>query len=364
MKILMIVGHSRSVVWFRQELIKFLQEKNNVVEVVACDDQKRESIEKLGVKLTVIGGDNTDIGIVSNLKYVIKLRKYVRKCNPDKILTFQAKANAFGVIACKLAGQKDISAMVEGLGSAFNQKGLKGKIIKTITIVLDKIAFRRLPTVFLLNTESVEILKKYKVIKDEQVELLNGIGVDLTKFAYTPIERTGTIKFCMIARQLADKGVREYCEAAKIIHNLGYNVEFHYYGDEDNATDILEQYGKDGYVINHGGGHYMPDVLKSIDVAVLPSSYHEGAPRSLMEASSVGRAIIASDVAGCQVVCKDGYNGLIVKRKDVDDLVDKIKKLIDNPSLIIEYGNNGRKYAEENFDSDIINQQIWERINK
>ncbi|MFA6867183.1 MAG: glycosyltransferase family 4 protein [Clostridia bacterium] len=360
MKILMIAGASRSVIWFREELIKYLQDKDISIEIVACDNENREKIESLGVKFYSIGSNNRDKGIFSNIAYVIRLSKLIKQIKPDKIMTFQAKPNTFGIIAAKKAGYKDITAMVEGLGSVFNDNSLKNRIIKIITTILYKIAFKKIPTVIFLNKDNKKRFLDCRIAKENQCFLINGIGVDINKFKQKNQPNIDIIKFVMIARIEKDKGIVEYCEAAKSIINSGVsNVEFNYYGICDEEHNIIEDY-KD-YVKYRGYTDKVLDIYENNHIVVLPS-YHEGCPRSLMESCSIGRAIIASNIAGCKAMVKNGKNGLLVNVKDVNDLIEKVKFFIENKSQINIMGQASRKIAEEIFDSNIINAQIFERI--
>lgn len=361
MRILMIAGASRSVVWFRKELIKFLIDKGNDIIVVACDSDNQTEIESYGVRFICADGDNRDTGILSNLKYIKTVKNIVKEVEPDKIMTFQVKANTFGVIGAKQAKHKDITAMIEGLGSVFNGRGFKNKILRIITLVLYKFAFNKVKTVILLNTQNQEFLKDKNIIKDNQCMLINGIGVDLNKFKRQEEIPTDTIKFVMVARVEKEKGVVEYCEAAKrIIDCGGKNVEFNYYGNCDTINNPLDEY-KD-YVNYHGYTKDIKSVLEQNHIIVLPS-YHEGVPRSLMEACAMSMPLIATDIAGCRVCLNDNYNGKLVEMKSIEDLVQKIQWFIDNKSQIVLMGKASRNIAEEKLDSNIINSQIWERLN-
>ena len=48
---------------------------------------------------------------------------------------------------------------------------------------------------------------------------------------------------------------------------------------------------------------------------MLPTNYNEGLPRSLLEAASIGRPIITTNVAGCKRIAKNNYNALIYDKK-------------------------------------------------
>ena len=67
--------------------------------------------------------------------------------------------------------------------------------------------------------------------------------------------------------------------------------------------------------------------IKQADCVVLPS-YREGTPRTLLEAASIAKPIITTDVPGCHHVVSHNYNGLLCKMKDADDLARKMKTLM------------------------------------
>lgn len=361
MKILMITGASRAVVWFRQELIKYLQNRGDKVCIVTCDDDNKEIIKKLDVEYYCINGNNRDTGIFSNLKYINTLSKLIKIIQPDKIMSFQAKANTFGVIASKRAGYKDITAMVEGLGSVYGGSGIKNKIIKIITNFLYKIAFYKIPTVIFLNEDNKRRLIKLKLVKENQSFLINGIGIDINNYKSEFQPNLNSLKFVMIARVEKDKGIIEYCEAAKKIIQSGVqNVEFYYFGACDMSNNPLDDYKN---YVNYGG--YTDDIklaLCNYHVVVLPS-YHEGVPRSLIEACAMAKPIIASNISGCKVCVIDNLNGKLVAIKSTEDLYDKLLWFINNKDQIPIMGVESRKLAEEKFDSNKINEQIYMRLN-
>ena len=74
----------------------------------------------------------------------------------------------------------------------------------------------------------------------------------------------------------------------------------------------------------------LSDVLPALNSCrffVLPS-YREGTPRSVLEAMSVGRPIITTDVPGCRETVVHGVNGLLVPPRDVKALAQSMLSLI------------------------------------
>lgn len=112
----------------------------------------------------------------------------------------------------------------------------------------------------------------------------------------------------------------------------------------------LEEYGLNDTVVmkewaDHGTTmQYVKDSLLYLTV-----SRYEGLPLAVVEAMALGKCIVASRVVGNVDCVKDEYNGCVLDLK-VDEFVDAINRLLDNPEKITEYGMNSRKLYEQEFD--------------
>ena len=97
----------------------------------------------------------------------------------------------------------------------------------------------------------------------------------------------------------------------------------------------------------------MPSVYHAADIVCLPS-YREGLPKVLIEAAACGCPLIATDVAGCREVCRDGENGTLVPTRSAPALADAIAELVAAPALRRRYGRAGRELVEAEFSLDRI----------
>jgi len=94
--------------------------------------------------------------------------------------------------------------------------------------------------------------------------------------------------------------------------------------------------------------------IQNADCIVLPS-YREGTPRTLLEAASSAKPIIATDVPGCNHVVKDNFNGLLCKLKDADDLAAKMRAMAQlEDQTLKQFGINGRVKVEQEYDERIV----------
>ena len=141
-----------------------------------------------------------------------------------------------------------------------------------------------------------------------------------------------------------------------------HDAEFHLVGWLDsNPAGIshkeLDQWVQSGDIRYHGAVDDVLPYLQSCQVYVLPS-YREGRPRTVMEAMSVGRAVITTDAPGCRETVRDGENGFLVPPRDSAALVNAMEKLIRCPELLNQMGRAGRRLAETEYDVREVNKKL------
>lgn len=86
-------------------------------------------------------------------------------------------------------------------------------------------------------------------------------------------------------------------------------------------------------------------LLASSDVFVLPS-YYEGLPMSLLEAMAWGLATICTPIGSIPEYIEDGVNGLLVRPGAVEELAEKIERLVQDGNLRAQLGRRARATAE------------------
>jgi colanic acid/amylovoran biosynthesis glycosyltransferase len=84
----------------------------------------------------------------------------------------------------------------------------------------------------------------------------------------------------------------------------------------------------------------------------------EGTPTVLLEAMSSGLPVISTYHTGIPEQVQDGKSGFLVPERDVDSLAEKIQYLIEHPELWPEMGKAGRKFVEENYDIEKLNDRL------
>lgn len=218
-------------------------------------------------------------------------------------------------------------------------------------------------TIILQNTDDINTFLAATNIDPKKIRLIQGSGVDLQCFPAQPVPDTQPIQIACVARMLWDKGIGELIEAAKIIQKQNLSIQILLYGipDPENPASIqdkqLQAWHDAGLVIWKGHCEHVAKAYADCHIAVLPS-YREGFPKSLLEAASVGRAIITTDAPGCREIVQNHQNGLLVPVKSARALAEAIIHLSLDRAQQIRMGLESRKIVETQFSDIIINQQV------
>jgi L-malate glycosyltransferase len=94
----------------------------------------------------------------------------------------------------------------------------------------------------------------------------------------------------------------------------------------------------------------MPVLLDLADVVLNCSLSEGGMASSVLEALSLGRAVLAADIPGNRSLVEDGITGMLFA--DGDELAVKAARLLEDPDLRLRLGTAGRERVHARFGSD------------
>jgi glycosyltransferase involved in cell wall biosynthesis len=101
----------------------------------------------------------------------------------------------------------------------------------------------------------------------------------------------------------------------------------------------------------------IPELLAASTMLVFPSTVAHFA-RPVIEASAMGRPVIASDLGGPRELVRDGETGLLVPPKDPAALASAMQRLLDNATFARSAGEAGIAFAREHFDAEKNTRRI------
>lgn len=370
MRIIIIGTVASSFLGFRADFIKALLAKSYTIYAFTSEYTKRELrlIESLGAIPITYELNRGGMNPLADAKATYALSKKIKEIAPDLVFSYFSKPVIFGTLAAKIAKVPRVIGMLEGLGYTFTEQpeGLskKAQLIKSIQVLLYKIALPQLDNIIFLNPDDPKDLLEAYHIKVKKLDVLGGIGLDLDEYNYQPIETIDSpISFLFIGRMLKEKGIHDFIAAAKIVKKIYPEVQFTVLGAIDSSNPgALQQSELDRLIslniINYPG--QVDNVQKWIadsHVFVLPS-YREGVPRSTQEAMAIGRAIITTDVPGCRETVVDGVNGFLVAKWSPQTLAEKMIYFIEHPEDIKKMGYESYKIAQDKFDAHKVNKRL------
>jgi glycosyltransferase involved in cell wall biosynthesis len=192
----------------------------------------------------------------------------------------------------------------------------------------------------------------------------NGIDVDDFDPAAVPASRRRELRAELglpidgpvvgtVGRMVLEKGFRELFAAAAEIRRTRPGVRFLVVGEIDagkwDALDPAEVERAKEDVVVAGWRTDIRELLAAMDVFVLPS-WREGIPRSAIEAASMARPLVLTDIRGCREVVRHGVEGYLVPVREPTALAEAIERILSDPSSGERMGLAARARALERFD--------------
>lgn len=364
MKFILVSPKNRTAYNFRGDLVKKIINAGYEVLITGPNRDNVDKVEELGARFVEIPMNKNGVNPLKDFAYMNALRKLFKKEKPDVVLGYTSKPVIYGSMAGKLAGVPHKVAMVTGAGYAFTAKTKKAKIIKLIMSILYKIGFMCADTVIFQNTDDKEQFIKEKLVKKDKCEIVNGSGVNMEQFSIAPYPEQMT--FFMLSRVMYSKGIREYLEACEIVKSKYPQVRCMLLGACEGIQDSLSQQDLDTYInkgiIEHfGETDTVADYYKQCSVYVLPS-YREGTPRTVLEAMSMGRAIITTDAPGCRETVIVGKTGFLVPIQNGQAVAEKMIEFIEHPELVEQMGKKSNEYCKNKFDVIKVNNDMFKYL--
>ncbi|HEX5167539.1 MAG TPA: glycosyltransferase family 4 protein [Cyclobacteriaceae bacterium] len=355
MRIAIVLNTSWNIYNFRMNLLSTLFAQGHEVHTIAPNDEYTGRLIEAGCIHHRLRMDSRGANPIKDSALIFELYSIYKRVKPDIILHFTIKPNVYGTLAASMLGIPVINNVC-GLGTVF----LKNNLVSVIAILLYRISFRFATRVFFQNSDDLNLFIEKKLVPSENVDIVPGSGIDLNRFTPAEFNRNKTFTFLLISRLITDKGVMEYIEAVKKLKRQGMNARFQVLGAMDPEhkrgikVHIINEWIRTGVIEYLGTTDDVKPYIHAADCIVLPS-YREGTPRTLLEAASSAKPIIATDVPGCNHVVRHNFNGLLCKLKDADDLAEKMKMMASmGDEFLRQLGQNGRVKVESEFSEHLV----------
>jgi glycosyltransferase involved in cell wall biosynthesis len=302
---------------------------------------------------------NKHAGGKFNLALIRDLCFQIKEFNPDLIHISGLQGAGFhAVIAARLCAKK---LLLTVRGSSIDARKISlwsrcifGKVVEPLTIKLSHKVY----------TVSEAMARRDYIKKNAKGKLIGTIHNSAPKIDSSQIEEFGlrnklgiddeAIIVVIVGRIIYDKGVTYIAEAIRNIDDKRF--KFVFIGDEPrkfNFSDTLTSEIEEKRVFFLGKQEKVLSILKECDIFLF-ATLHENLSNSLLEACSLGLAVIATDVGGNPEVIQHGYNGLLIPPANFKEMVESLKLLGDNKYKRLKFGEFAKKIVTEKFTQEFV----------
>lgn len=315
-----------------------------------------------------------------------RLGEIMGDVRPDVVHSFSTKPCVLVPPVARAAGVPAVFRTVCGLGYLYSSDTLKARLMRVPYLMLHKKASRAASSTIFQNNDDRQLFQSKGIVSQQKSTLIPGSGVDVEALkAQLPtheereqlrhdLKLDGGPVVIMISRLVKQKGVDHYLESAREVRKEYPDAKFLLVGpvagEGGQAVSLktIESYSNDVSYLGYRTD--IPALLSMADIFVLPSRYREGVPRVLMEAASLGLALVSTNMPGCKDVVIDEETGFLIEPGDQPALTEAITKLVDSPTLCAEMGTRALARINERFEVsrivdaylDIYGQALGESI--
>ena len=343
------------------------------VTLMSGIDKGREgellSMARENTHLIVVPEMGRSINPFSDLIAFGKIYRLIKKGRYHIVHTHSSKAGVLGRIAAWLAGTPIIVHTLHSLVFHDYQPWFINKSWRGIKKLCAPI------TDFFISVSEIIVQKAIKagVDKPEKFRTIySGMELDWflnANFDSKKVRREFGIPedapvVGKIARLFPLKGHDQLMDAAPEIVRRVPNVRFFLIGDgilyehlQERARGygILENFVFAGLIDRQR----IPEMISAMDV-VVHTSLREGLARVLPQSLAMGKPCVSFDIDGAPEVVINDKTGYLVETYDNERLADSISRLLENPQLRKEMGENGRRHVDPAFRTETMVREIAE----
>ena len=378
MRICFFVNHTVFFCSHRLPIARALLAEGHEVHLIAgqsgSESMTGQALSKLAnvdITLHSIPMSSDSVNPIREFLAFCILNWHLWQIQPDILHCASPKANLYGSISARLMKIKKLVLAISGQGYINTRSEvfeLKRWVLGLITRHLIRLGLGHSNIrVIVQNKDDFCYFKSKYDLPDHSLFLVPGSGVDFSLYPLNKLTRKNNIVL-FPARLLIDKGIREFLEAAHENASIFPNWKFLIAGaiDYQNPSAIsmeeINEWSEHSHIEFLGFVENIHQLYLISKIVCLPS-YREGMPKSLLEAAAAQCAIITTDTVGCREAIKDGETGLLIPTRDSRALSKALFSLMSDEIAVKKLGKNGRAFAENQFEMNLIVKQIIDIYN-
>lgn len=167
----------------------------------------------------------------------------------------------------------------------------------------------------------------------------------------------------MVAVLRSWKGHPDFLRAAMRVKKRFPSAYFVIVGEGPRRSPIEKQMldaGMEEFVFLMGYRDEIPQILKGLDVFILPSYANEGVPQALLQALAMACPVVATEVGGIPEVVTSNVHGILCQPHDPESLASAILQQLRDPEQARQMALVGRQRIVEQFSLDRMVERLEE----
>lgn len=300
------------------------------------------------------------------LRSTFALVNYFRRERFDAVHVHTPVAALLGRVAARVAGVPLVIYTAHGF--YFHDEMPDAK--RYFFVTLERLAGKLTDLLFSQSAEDAADAVKEGIAAAEGV-LAIGNGVDVARFDPATVDRmvvrrslgipADAFVIGMIGRQVREKGVAEFLDAARLVVEDYPETRFLLVGERlesDHAQGIEAEFAAAKSALGErlvapGLRGDIPECLAAMDLFCLPS-WREGMPRTIIEAMMMGKPVVATDIRGAREEVVSEQTGILVPTRSPEQLASAMRRFISDKGLGRRFGAAGRERALLMYDENKV----------
>lgn len=323
------------------------QQGHRVTILVGGDGIVNQRAKAMGLTIIALKNLVRPIHVFKDIACWFELRTWFRQLQPDLIHLHSSKAGLVGRFAA--IGLK-VPVVFTAHGWAFTEGvGLAGSLLYRI---LERWVA---PLTDQIITVSEYDRQRALQLKVGTPQLIRTIRNGMPELPVVPESAHQSRRMIMVARFEQPK---DHLLLLDAVSRLSGCWQLQCIGDGPLFAAAQQQAlaaGLNDRVEFSGARSDVPEQLAQASIFVLLSRW-EGLPLTILEAMRAGLAVVASDVGGVKEAVQHGLNGLLVQN-NAAEVRAVLQQLLDDPQLVKQLGEAGRKKFEQEFTFQRMMQQ-------
>lgn len=335
------------------------------VVVAARVHEHRDEIVREGFEVINVPFERRSLDPVREARVIWALRRVIRAHRPSVIHAVALKPIIDVGFAALLTQRATVINAFTGMGAVLGHFARPSPLKRFIASLIRSLSRLNRAYAIVQNSYDEAFMVGRGIAPRDRVFLVPGSGVDVDAFQALP-EPQGPVVISMVSRLLKDKGVGELVVAGKLLRERGVAVKIQIVGtvDPENPHSVtaaeIAAWQQDPGIAFLGRHDDVAAIWAMSHIAVLPSYYGEGVPKSLLEAAACGRPIVTTEMPGCRDLVPDDTTGILVPPRDPRALADALARLAERPDERADMGRQARELAVRKFSDARVMERTQE----